>query len=398
MSAVKSPPVTEKQLSSWKLLDRYNALLEELGAAVAPSSRETHGLRELNRRGYFGLFLLGLFNPVIDSMRGLCAASGLAKVREVIGLDGAVGLSSFSGGQQVFAPEILEPVLGRMVAQSLARQPGGRRHGRISPELIHIFDSTLWKVVRRMDWAAWRKQHGIQRAVRLHLKLRLGDLAPAGTLISAGNICERAAMRLMLEVGEFYLGDRNYGADHALFNELKALGCGFVLRLNNQAIYAIIESYALSAAARADGIVLDALVRLGHRGGGGLQRIVIKQTPRMKEALILVTSESPETLDALEVVGLYRHRWEIEKFFRWLKCLVPCRHWFAESAEGVTLQIYLCLIMGLLLADQLGRKPNKRIRELLDFHQLGWLGDGELAAKVAAEAAARDRREKKKSA
>ena len=47
-------------------------------------------------------------------------------------------------------------------------------------------------------------------------------------------------------------------------------------------------------------------------------------------------------------------------------------------------------------AGQLGRKPNKRIQELLDFHQLGWLGDEELAAKVAAEAAARDRRETKK--
>ena len=398
MSAVKSPPVTEKQLSSWKLLNRFNSMLEEFGAAVPPSSRETHGLRKLDRRGYFGLFLLGLFNPLIDSMRGLCAASTLAKTRELIGLDGPVGLSSFSGGQQVFAPQILEPVLGRMVAESLARQPGGLKHGRISPQLIHIFDSTLWKVVRRMDWAKWRKQHVIQRAVRLHVKLRLCDLAPAGTLISAGNICERAAMRQMLEVGQFYLGDRNYGADYALFNELKVKGCGFVLRLNNQAIYEIVERYPLSAAALADGIVLDATVRLGYRGSGGLQRIVIKQTPQMKEALILVTSESPETLDALEVVGLYRHRWEIEKFFRWLKCLIPCRHWFAESAGGVTLQIYLCIIMGLLLTGQLGRKPNKRIKDLLDFHQLGWIDDEELAAKVTAEAAARDQRETKKTA
>ena len=98
------------------------------------------------------------------------------------------------------------------------------------------------------------------------------------------------------------------------------------------------------------------------------------------------------------MVGLYRHRWEIEKFFRWLKCLIPCRHWFAESAGGVTLQIYLCIIMGLLLTGQLGRKPNKRIKELLDFHQLGWIDDEELAAKVTAEAAARDHRETKKTA
>lgn len=393
MSPRKLPPALAKHLSSWKLVERFNSLLNELGAAVEPSSRESHGLRKLDRQAYFSLFLLGLFNPVLDSMRGLCAASGLTKTREVLGLEGSVGLSSFSGGQEVFAPEILEPILGHLLVESLARQPGGLKFGRISPELIHLFDSTLWKVVRRMNWAKWREQNVVQRAVRLHLKLRLSDLAPAETVISAGNICERAAMRQMLRAGEFYVGDRNYGADYALFNELKALLCGFVLRLNNKAAYKIIESYPLSAAAVAGGIALDAMVRLGTRGGGGLHRIVVKNTSQMKEALILVTSESPETLDSLEVTGLYRHRWEIEKFFRWLKCLVPCRHWFAESAEGVTSQIYLCLIMGLLLAGQLGRKPNKRIKELLDFHQMGWLDEAELAAKLAANAAARARRE-----
>jgi hypothetical protein len=40
----------------------------------------------------------------------------------------------------------------------------------------------------------------------------------------------------------------------------------------------------------------------------------------------------------------------VEIFFRWLKCLVPCRHWFAESPEGVKIQIYLILIKALLLA------------------------------------------------
>lgn len=388
------PPLTEQGLGGWKLLERFIALLDGLGANIAPSSRETHGLRALDRRAYFGLFLFGLFNPMVVSMRGLCGASQLPRVAGLLARQGPVALSGFSDAQHVFAPEILAPVLRSLLAESLGRQPAGlQKFGRITPELIHIFDSTVWKVVTRMKWADWRHQHGEQKAVRLHIKLRLADLQPGGGLeISEGKTCERAAMRRLVKPGEFYLGDRNYGSDHALFGELEELGCGYVLRLRNESIWEVVENHPLDAAAVAGGITLDALVRLGSRGGGGLRRLVILRRPGMKEDLILVTSEPLEELSALEVTGLYRHRWQVETFFRWLKCLVPCRHWFAESRPGVTIQIYLCLIQALLLAEPTGRKPNKRMMELLQWHQLGYASDEELATRLAAEEAARQRR------
>jgi hypothetical protein len=395
----KTPqPDDPKQFSHWKLLDRFIALLDEHGGAVAPSARENHGLRELDRQRYFGLFLFSLFNPVVASTRAACAATGIGKVQQALGLDGPVALAGFSDAQKVFSPEILEPVLGHLLAGSIARQTSGFKHARLTPELIHIFDSTVWKVVSRMDWAEWREQHGTQRAVRLHTKLRLCDLQPSQVEVGTGKTCERAAMRRMFKAGEFYLGDRNYGAEFAVFDELDALGCGFVLRLNNTVTYEVVRYNELSAEAKADGIILDAVVRLGYRGEGGLRRIVIKKTPEMKEELILVTNQTPDILDALEVVALYRHRWQIEMFFRWLKCLVPCRHWFAQSEEGVRIQIYLCLIKGLLLAAKLGSRPNKRMMELLQFHQMGLVGDGELAALLAREEAARSRRAAKKTA
>ena len=67
-----SESITEKQLSRWKLLSRFIDLLDKHGAQIAPQRREVHGLRELNRNTYFGLFLFGLFNPVVTSMRAVC--------------------------------------------------------------------------------------------------------------------------------------------------------------------------------------------------------------------------------------------------------------------------------------------------------------------------------------
>lgn len=398
MSKPRSEKITEQQLSGWKLLERFIGVLDQYGAQIAPHRREQHGLRDLDRRTYFGLFLFGLFNPVVTSMRALCAASRLNRVSAMLDLQGPVAISGFSDAQHVFAPEILEPVLRELLARSLARQTGPFKSGRATPETIRIFDSTVWKVVTRMKWAQWRHQHCKQNAVRLHVKLRLSDEQPDDFRVTEGKICERAAMRQMLAPGEFYLGDRNYGADFALFDELEKMGCGYVLRLRNEVTWEVIESHPLSPEAVAKDVSLDATVRLGHRGGGGTRRIVVFKRPEMKEELILITSESVAELSALEVIGLYRHRWKVEMFFRWLKCLVPCRHWFAESKEGVLIQTYLCLIKGLLLAELTGSKPNKRMMELLQWHQMGELSDEQLAKWLAVEEATRARRASKKKA
>lgn len=392
VSKPKQKIITEEQLAGWKLLERFLDLLDKSGDAIVADRREQHGLRELDRRTYFGLFLFGLFNPVVASMRALCSATRLERVQQTFEREGPIAISGFSDAQQVFAPEILQPVMQELLGQSLARQVPGRKIGRITPEMLRVFDSTLWKVVPRMGWAKWRHQNVEQRAVRLHVKLRLADLQPDLTEITEGKICERAAMRRMLKPGEFYLGDRNYGADHGLFHELDEVGCGYVLRMNNGTILEAVESHPVPPEAAAQGIISDAMMKIGAKGGGGIRRVIILQRPEMKEALILVTSESFEELSALEVTGLYRHRWEVEIFFRWLKCLVPCRHWFAESKEGVRIQIYLVLIKALLLSELTGRKPNKRMMELLHWHQMGWASDEELTALLATEEAARKKR------
>jgi len=57
----------------------------------------------------------------------------------------------------------------------------------------------------------------------------------------------------------------------------------------------------------------------------------------------------PQSLPAELVVLLYRRRWQVELFFRWLKCLLGCKRWLAESRQGATLQIYLALIAAVLL-------------------------------------------------
>ena len=75
--------IDEKQLSSWKLLDDFRARLAKVQVATPKVAKKPGGPeRKLLESDYFCLFLFGLLNPVVDAMRGLCAASHLKRVQK----------------------------------------------------------------------------------------------------------------------------------------------------------------------------------------------------------------------------------------------------------------------------------------------------------------------------
>ena len=378
--------IQERDLRGWKWLGRFQALLAGARGRVPSGPREEHGLRLLHAPQYLGLFLFGLFNPVLDSMRGLCEASHLRRVREKTGVEGPVALSRFSDAQHVFEPELLRQVIGTLVEEGGA-QLGASCGGGVDARTLRIVDSTLWKVVPRMQWAEYGGGRGGQtRAVRLHLKLRVSDGAPAAGLISAGKLCERKALAAQLRAGEIYIGDRYYGGDYRFLADMEKAGCGFLVRLRASAAITWENEEPLSDAERAAGIVRAGRARLGSdadaEGGPRPAVRIVRIEPEAKEPVLLVASACLGDMNPGEIGELYRKRWQVEQFFRWLKCLMPCRHFFAQSERGVSLQIYLTLIAALLLAAELGRRPGKRLMELLRFHQMGWAGDDELEAGI----------------
>jgi len=79
----KKQPLSEKDLSRWKLIADFQARLESAGGAEAQGSF-ADPRRQLSQSDYLSLLLFGLFNPVVESMRGLCAASQLAGVQEEV--------------------------------------------------------------------------------------------------------------------------------------------------------------------------------------------------------------------------------------------------------------------------------------------------------------------------
>jgi hypothetical protein len=391
MAAKHAAPIqlTEQDLSRWRLIEDFMARLDHAAQTAPLPPTWSAPARLLKHTDYLSLFLLGLLNPVVGTMRGLCAASHLDRVQQEV-CARPVSLGSFSEAQAVLDPALLAEVFAQLSRElptdPTPAGPAGRRW--------LIQDSSLFEAMPRMYWALWRRQGKAQSQVRLHLSLDLTQNAPARALLTPGKGCERAAWRTQWRRGEGYVADRYYGEDYQLFGELDEAGVAFVVRLREEAVVNLEAELPLTQTDRQAKVIRAAWVWLGCKARYRSIRLRVVWVQTHKEVLRLVTNLSPEELSAGEVALLYKQRWQIELFFRWIKCILGCRHWLAESPRGVAIEIYLALIAALLLQLYTGQRPNRRMMELMQFYLLGVASLEELWAGVQRERAVVARRKK----
>ena len=367
--------MTDRDLSRWRLVEDFKERLQAAAATEPLAATWSHPERGLAYSDYLSLFLLGLLNPVVRTMRGLAAASRLQRVQQEV-CTRPVSLGSFSEAQAVLDPALLAEVFGQL-SREVCVGPGTDAPAQ---RRWLIQDGSLFAALPRMYWALWRRQGKTQCQVRLHLSLDLTHAAPVRVALTPGKRCERAAWRAQCQRGDAYLGDRYYGEDYRLLGELDEAGVAFVVRLCDAAVLTVLEELPLTAADRQAKVTRAAWVTLGCKARYRSIRLRVVWVQTDKEVLRLVTNLGPEELAAGEVALLYKERWRIELFFRWLKCILGCRHWLAESPQGVAVQIYLALIAALLLQLYTGRAPTKRMLELIQFYLLGVASLEELCA------------------
>ena len=354
--------IDEKKLSCWKLLDEFRVRLAKAQAAAPKIEKRLGGPeRKLLEADYFCLFLFGLLNPVVDSMRGLCAASHLTRVQQDI-CTRPVSLGSFSEAQSVCDPELLRQVFLELAGE-IPTAWGDSRLAHFADKL-KLIDGTLLPALPRMHWALWLNDKN--RAAKLHLKFTVLRQAPSDVAITEGNSCERKALRQLMQKGETIVGDRYYGLEYGLFEEMRQLGVSFVIRIRNKPRMEIIEELPLTDEDRAAGVTWQGMVKLGDKWQGDPVRVV-KVAVDGKELLLATDLDIEAELIAL----IYRYRWQIELFFKWMKSILGNRHLMAESSEGVAIQTYCALIAALMLQLFTGKRPTKRAMEMIRFYMMG---------------------------
>lgn len=369
--------IDEKKLRSWKLLDDFRCRLAKIRAEMPPPPEKLPGgpVRLLLEEDYFSLMLFGMLNPVLDSMRGLCAASHLERVQNEV-CNRPVSLGSFSEAQGVFDPELLKGVFLDLAGENQTSW-GDPRLSHLADKL-KLVDGTLIPALPRMHWALWLNDEN--RAAKLHLKFSVLRQAACDALITAGNCCERKTLRQFVKKGEIIVADRYYGLEYGFFGELKQIGASHVIRIRNKPRMEIVEELALTQEDRAAGVTWQAKVELGDKWQGEPIRVVCVEVDG-KQLLLATDLEIEAELIAL----IYRYRWQIELFFKWLKSILGCRHLMAESPDGVAIQIYSALIAALMLQVFTGKRPGKRAMELIRMYMMGYVELKELIALLGVE-------------
>ena len=356
-------PLKEKDLKRFKLMEAFREALETQMKGRTPSATEKDPRRNLTLPDYFTLFLFGLFNPMIASMRGLCEVSHMENVQEQLeGLPVSIG--SFSAAQSLFEPELLPGVFEELSANFKSKSDAQDPRLKDLKATLMAVDGTLLKALPRMAWALYQNEKNT--AVKLHCKLELKNLKPAEIKLTEGKYCERKALKAMFRAGEFYLADRYYGQSYGYFEEILKARADFLIRIRNAPKSIVeLETFEVNATARKVGVVKDGKIKLGDNPTP-LRWVEIRVDGK---TFNLITHRMD--LEADLISHLYRQRWQVETFFKWFKCLMSKRHWFAESPQGVAIQVYLTLIASLLLMHALGRAPNKRQRELIGYYVFG---------------------------
>jgi DDE family transposase len=375
------PKFSEQDLEAFKYFDLLQPLLEKLHKAG--TERDRAGNRDLFYDQYATMVLLYFFNPVLTSLRGIQQASGFRKVQRELGV-AQTSLGSLSEAARVFDAQLLHPIIRELADQLVPVQQGAEAEAL---KTLTAVDGSLLPALPKMAWALWN--YDDKKAARLHLHFEVLKSAPIAAKITEGKSCEKKALHQMLEAGRFYVFDRGY-EQFRLFQEIIDIGSSFVCCVRDQMTWKVIQERSLSEAARAAGVVFDAEVHLGGQKAKGVLKqplrvvqVDIGKTDEHGQPVILTLITDKLDLDAELIALAYRFRWQIELFFRWLKCILGCRHLLSTSRNGVEIQVYLALIASLLIALWVGRKPTKRTYEMLCFYFLGVVELDELTAHIA---------------
>lgn len=391
----KSPlegPLREEDLGGYRFFKKIRALLKPLH----PQKEQRN--RHLFYDDYAALMLFYFFNPIITSLRGMQAVSDMSQVQEKLGIR-RVSLGSLSESVHLFDPDILRQVFQNLAARA-AQRP---QHEKLKDlqEVLTVADGSILPALPRMAWALWLPENN--NGIKMHVQLEVLTESAVRMEMTPANVRDKTQFATALEAGRLYIIDRGFH-DYALMQKIVNAGSSFVMRLQRNAGYTVLEEKPLTEEAKEAGVVWDRIVRMGlqkrvrekmsepvrlvkihvparePRGLGYKAKKVYSKTKRRVEPgrpydLLIATNRLD--LDA-DIIGLiFRHRWKVELFFRMIKCLLGCRHLVSDSPEGVTIQIYCALIAALLLAEHTGRRPGKRAYEIMTMYLGGWCTAGE---------------------
>lgn len=221
-------------------------------------------------------------------------------------------------------------------------------------DLLYLLDST--PISLKGLGYEWTQSNHRTQGLKVHMLLNPKEALPVYTSITAANVNDiDMGRQLPIEARATYVFDKGY-CDYNWWYQIDQQNAFFVTRFKSNAGIQMKTAKPLTEADLESGVLGDSLVEFKHRRPGGqrvnaycgtpLRRIVVAR-PDKQSNLVIATNDTSRP--ASEIALLYKQRWGIELFFKWLKQNLKIKQFLGRSENAVHIQIYTALITYLLV-------------------------------------------------
>ena len=277
---------------------------------------------------------------------GLISRSSLARVNE----------------QQPWT--LYEALFFKLLGRCQQRAPG---HGfRFKNKLFSLDASTIDVCLSMFPWAKFRQAKG---GIKLHVGLDHAGMLPTFVSITDAKTHDVTAGRaLALPSGSMLAFDRGY-TDYTWYNQLNDRGISFVTRLKRNASYRVVQRRKVPAGQH---LTCDQTIELTSAKGKNcpiaLRRVGYRDPETGKHYVFLTNNFK---LAASTIAAIYKSRWQIELFFKWIKQNLKIKTFLGTSKNAVMTQIWIAMCVYLLLAYlKFISRSNRSLQQILRLLQL----------------------------
>jgi len=211
---------------------------------------------------------------------------------------------------------------------------------------LRIIDMTVIPLcLAKFNWAKFRTTKG---AVKLHMKLDGDNLFPINAYLTDGTVHEKNRMEHLTDESDvIYVMDRGF-IDYKSLYGIELRDSVFVTRMKNNCKYKVVK---INKCENPESVLSDVLIQFS---GPMTKKYYPKQLRKIKykapdtgKVYQFLTNDLSRK--ALDIAGIYKERWEVELFFKWIKQHLKIKSFYGTSRNAVYNQIWSALILTVLI-------------------------------------------------
>jgi hypothetical protein len=275
----------------------------------------------------------------------LCLSANSDKLYHM-GIGEAVSLSTLSKANEKRDWQIYADFAMVLIAEAKQLYVDDQSEVELTNEVFAVDATVIDMCLSVFSWAKFRRT---KAAIKLHTQLNVKTGIPEFLYITSGNVHEVNVLDLMaFKRDGFYVLDRGY-TDFKRLYRIHTSGAFFVIRAKDNLNFSRIKSDLTNKNKQ---VLCDQTIRLSNYYSSKDYPILLRRVKFLdtENNIVLVFLSNNFDCKPTDIAALYKHRWKIELFFKWIKQHLKIKSFWGTSANAVKTQIWIAVCTYVIVA------------------------------------------------